>query len=215
MTRYTKIVLNGFRATGKSTIARELARNLNWQNLDTDQLIEKQTGQTISDLTQGGKSWLTFRQLEQKILSDLLKKSQIIISSGGGLFTNTLISEKGSTFGQENLDLLKKDKGVLFILLDADEKVIAQRIRNAEMGADRVLRPIMNEEKAMQIQALLDLNKFDSVKQKEILVDQIIEDSLKIYRQRKPVYLATSEFIIRTDQLQVKDAAAQIIKWLN
>ncbi len=215
MSKYTKIVLNGFRATGKSTIARELAKKLNWQNFETDQLIESQTGQTISEITKGGKSWQRFRKLEQEVLTDLLGRSQIIISSGGGLFTNNVISKNGNFFGQENLRVLKKEQDVLFVLLDADEKTISQRIKNAEMREEKVLRPIINAEKASQVQTLLDLFRNNPAKQKQILIDQIIEDSLNIYRQRKPMYLAMSQFTIRTDQLSVKDAVDKIINWLT
>lgn len=215
MSKYKKIILNGFRSTGKSTIARALSKKLGWQNFEIDQLIEQRTNQTINELTKGGKDWQEFRQLEQEILEDLIKKDQIIISSGGGLFTNNVISKKGETFGQENLSLLKNDDEILFILLDASEEIIAQRIKNAEMRAERVLRPIISEEKAGEIQALLDLHKNDPVKQKEILIDQIIEDSLNIYRLRKPIYLVMSKFVIRTDQFSSKDALNQIIKWLN
>lgn len=215
MSKYKRIILNGFRSSGKSTIARELSKRLGWPNFETDQLIEQRSNQTINELTKGGKNWQKFRKLEQEILTDLIKKRQIIISSGGGLFTNNVSSKKGKTFGQENLSLLKKDEEVLFILLDAPEEIIAQRIKNAEARSERVLRPIMNEQKASQLETLLNLHQDNPLKQKEILIDQIIEDSLNIYRQRKPIYRSTSEFVIRTDQLSPKEAVEQIIKWLN
>ena len=41
------IYLTGYRATGKSTVATLVARQLQWSFLDTDQLVEGETGMSI------------------------------------------------------------------------------------------------------------------------------------------------------------------------
>ena len=43
-----KIYLVGFMASGKSTIARELAQRLHWQSEDIDELIEHRERRTIA-----------------------------------------------------------------------------------------------------------------------------------------------------------------------
>ncbi len=78
------ISLIGFMGTGKSTIGKELAKKLNWKYIDIDDLIEKRTNKTISDIfrDEGEDS---FRQIESQILKELIKKSQLVISCGGGI----------------------------------------------------------------------------------------------------------------------------------
>ncbi len=45
-----KIYLVGFMAAGKTTLARALARRLDWQAVDIDELIEKRERQTVAEI---------------------------------------------------------------------------------------------------------------------------------------------------------------------
>jgi len=78
------ISLIGFMGTGKSTIGKELAEKLNWKYIDIDDLIEKRTGKTISDIFRDERE-VSFRKIESEILKELIKKSHLVISCGGGI----------------------------------------------------------------------------------------------------------------------------------
>ena len=88
------IVLIGMMGSGKSTIGYLLSKNINYNFLDVDKLIENETNLKIYDIFQKkGESY--FRNLEEKITLKLLKNNKKnIISLGGGGFLNKNIKNE-------------------------------------------------------------------------------------------------------------------------
>jgi shikimate kinase len=81
------IALIGFMGTGKTSVGRLVADQLHFDYLDTDDLIQTQTGRTITDIfTKDGEP--AFRALEEKIVEELSSRVKIVISTGGGLPVN-------------------------------------------------------------------------------------------------------------------------------
>lgn len=79
-----RLALIGFPCSGKSTLGHALATALNYTWLDSDQEIIQHTGQSIADLfAQGGEAH--FRHQEGRWLETLPQRSQVVISTGGGL----------------------------------------------------------------------------------------------------------------------------------
>lgn len=73
----------GFMGTGKSTIGRAVAQKLNLDFIDTDALITEQSGMPIPKIFEiYGEDY--FRVLESKLIVDLARGSNRIISTGGG-----------------------------------------------------------------------------------------------------------------------------------
>ena len=68
---------------GKSTVGRHLARQLSLRFIDSDVEIEKQIGMSIRDFfaAQGESA---FRDVEQEVLDELSKRSDVLIATGGG-----------------------------------------------------------------------------------------------------------------------------------
>ena len=81
------IVLLGMMGSGKSTIGYLLSKNINFNFLDIDKHIEKETNLKINDIFQK-KGEEYFRNLEEKITLKLLKGKRKVISLGGGAFLN-------------------------------------------------------------------------------------------------------------------------------
>ena len=77
-------------ASGKSTIGRLLAKKLNLKFFDTDFIIEKKTKMKIVEIFQK-KGEPYFRNLEKKIILNLLNKNNCVISLGGGAFINETV----------------------------------------------------------------------------------------------------------------------------
>ena len=78
------IVLIGFMGTGKTSIGRNVAQKLNMEFVDTDELIEKQTGLTIPEIfSANGEDY--FRRLESRIVEQVSKKEKQVIATGGGV----------------------------------------------------------------------------------------------------------------------------------
>ncbi|MGM0682221.1 MAG: shikimate kinase, partial [Thermodesulfobacteriota bacterium] len=78
-----KILLTGYRATGKTTIGKEVARRLDFAFLDTDREIEKKVGKTISQIV-SEHGWQYFREQEKLLLDQLAAEKNLVIAAGGG-----------------------------------------------------------------------------------------------------------------------------------
>ena len=77
------IVLIGPPGAGKSTIGKQLARTLNSSFADTDDIIELQTGSTISQIfIDQGETW--FRKLEEEVVVKAIDNLDGVLSLGGG-----------------------------------------------------------------------------------------------------------------------------------
>ncbi len=84
MRRMLNLFLIGPMGAGKSTIGRQLAKELNLDFYDTDQEIEDRTGADIGWIfdVEGEDG---FRKREQAIIEELTEKSGIILATGGGV----------------------------------------------------------------------------------------------------------------------------------
>ena len=91
-----RLIIIGPMASGKSVVGKKLSKRLDIDFYDTDEEIVKKTGVTISHIfdIEGEDK---FRSREMNIFSDLIKKDDCVISTGGGIVLK-----------QENRELLKK-----------------------------------------------------------------------------------------------------------
>jgi shikimate kinase len=79
------IYLVGFMAAGKSAVGAALARDLGWEFVDTDALVESARGTTIETIfrTEGEGA---FREAEWRALQSLAGRRALVVATGGGLF---------------------------------------------------------------------------------------------------------------------------------
>jgi len=78
------IVLLGYMASGKSTIGKILAKNLNYEFIDLDDFIMEKEALTVSEIFKQ-KGEIYFRKLETRYLKDLLSQyNNVVLSLGGG-----------------------------------------------------------------------------------------------------------------------------------
>ncbi len=81
---HTNIVLTGFMGTGKSTVGRLLAAQLDYDFVDTDEWIEAQDGRFIADIfREEGEA--RFRQWERTASLALAQTESMVIATGGRL----------------------------------------------------------------------------------------------------------------------------------
>jgi len=103
--------------SGKTTVGRKLAERLGFEFHDSDDLIEKTSQRTISEIFQrDGETY--FRDLETEVLRSLQGSEKQILATGGGVVLRL-----------ENVELLKKLGPV--ILLNASVEAIHQRTKMA------------------------------------------------------------------------------------
>jgi len=111
--KHMNVVYIGLPLSGKSKYTRLMSETIHKKGIDIDQIIEKEAKMTIPEIFEKhGETY--FRQLESKVVKDLYKLQNLVISTGGGLVEN-----------QANIDLLKQNG--LIIFLNKDPKVIAEK----------------------------------------------------------------------------------------
>lgn len=166
------IVLTGFMGTGKNAIGKRLAQELSLKFIDTDDIIEKKEGITISEIFEkfGEKH---FRKLEKKVVKKVAQGKDQVISTGGGVVLD-----------QENISSLGKN-GVI-ICLWASPEMIRKR---TEKETHRPLLEGVNREK--RIEELLDYRKPFYGKSADYIVDtshlsveEVVEKILKYLKHR-------------------------------
>lgn len=109
------IFLVGLMGAGKSTIGRQLARELGKQFRDSDSEIEKRTGVSI-DVIFDIEGEQGFRRRETRMLKELVEERGIVLATGGG-----------AILASENRQLLR-DNG-LVIYLKASAEHLAGRVK--------------------------------------------------------------------------------------
>jgi shikimate kinase len=97
-----KVILIGMPGCGKSTVGKLVSKELNLNFFDMDKYIESMTSKTIPQLFEQGEDY--FRDFETLACTELSEKSNILISSGGGVIKR-----------KENIEILKKEGYIIFI----------------------------------------------------------------------------------------------------
>ncbi len=126
------VVIIGFMGTGKSTVGRLLSQKLDYGFLDTDQMIAERENRSIVEIfATEGEAY--FRSLERKLASELAKKDNLVIATGGGFPLN-----------RANLDILRAKS--IIVALTAPAEIIYQRnIKDHETR-----RPLLETENPLE-----------------------------------------------------------------
>jgi shikimate kinase len=82
-----KVYLVGFMAAGKTTVARALAKRLDWQATDIDELIEQREHLSVADIfARHGEAY--FRAVERAVLLEQMPARHRVVATGGGTFVD-------------------------------------------------------------------------------------------------------------------------------
>ncbi len=113
---HKNIYLIGFMGTGKSTAGRLLAEKLGMEFCDTDAMVEKKAGKTITEIFEEMDE-AAFRGMETEILKDITERRNLVVSTGGGI-----VVTKG------NMELMRS-AGKLITLMASPEQIF-ERIKD-------------------------------------------------------------------------------------
>lgn len=115
MAQTNNIILTGFMGTGKTTVARELARMTGMHAVELDAEIEQAVGMSIPEIFErhGEQS---FRDIETEAVRKLAGRKGLVVSTGGG-----------AVIREENRRLLK-EAGIV-VCLSASAQGVYERIR--------------------------------------------------------------------------------------
>jgi shikimate kinase len=122
-----KIILLGYMGSGKSTIGKALANELNLSFVDLDHAIENEIGMSIRDYFEASGE-LKFRRLENEVLKKILNENNDMILSTGG----------GTPCYGNNLDLMKMTFNAKVFYLKATIKTLTERL-----VSEKDIRPLI------------------------------------------------------------------------
>ncbi|HWW46163.1 MAG TPA: shikimate kinase, partial [Acidimicrobiia bacterium] len=112
-------VLVGMMATGKTSVARQIARRLGRRVYDSDAMITARTGQTVAQLFEAGGE-PAFRDLETEVLDEAVDADPPgVVAAAGGVVL--------SPANRDRLRAVSRSGGVV-VWLTADPAVLAARV---------------------------------------------------------------------------------------
>jgi shikimate kinase len=96
------IVLIGMPGCGKTTIGKKLSAILKKEFIDMDEYIEKMENRSIDEIFLAGEE--NFRNIESAASTEIAKKNNLIVSTGGGIVKRA-----------ENIDKFRKNSIIIFV----------------------------------------------------------------------------------------------------
>lgn len=187
---YNRIIVIGFRCVGKSIISAKLAKLLDFECLNMDTIIEKQEGKSIAKITNDGKNWREFREIETLKLKELLSFNNIVISAGGGVGVNNIKYNDMLTYGEIQKKIIKDSVDTLKILLYSDENVIRKRIKTHKNIKPDLAEETFNEE-------------------------EYVEENIRIMKERENDYKDMADIMFNTSSKDVNKNVNEIMKLIN
>jgi shikimate kinase len=135
------VSLIGYRGTGKTTVAQQIALALGWEWIDADVEIELRAGKSIKAIFEDDGE-AAFRDLESAMVDKLCQRSDVVVAFGGGVVLREENRKRISTVGP-------------VVWLTATAETLAQRIAEDVTTATR--RPNLTPKGGIiEITAMLD-----------------------------------------------------------
>ncbi len=116
------VVLIGYRCSGKTSIGRLIAHKLGRRFVDTDDLIIKRSGSSISEMV-NKSGWQYFRDMEKAVIEEISTEDNLIIATGGGSVTI-----------ESNMENLKSNGFIVW--LDADIDTLKKRLKGDDTSPE-------------------------------------------------------------------------------
>ncbi|HVX16166.1 MAG TPA: shikimate kinase [Pirellulales bacterium] len=153
------LALIGYRGTGKSTVARQLALELGWDWVDADVELELAAGKSIAAIfADDGEGH--FRDLESQVLVTLVTRPRTVIAAGGGV---VLREENRRELGRcGHVVWLRALPATILRRVAADATTVGRRPRLTTAGGDaEVVRLLAQREPLYRQCAGLEIDTED------------------------------------------------------
>ena len=151
----TNIFMLGMPSSGKSTLGRQLAKELNYEFIDLDKKIELAEGKKINEIFNlEGEEY--FRKVETEQLKKIDPDSKLIIATGGG-----------TPISGNNMDFIKENG--ISVFLDVKPEKLQERMKNSKKNN----RPLYNLESDLLMDTLTKTyeNRIEVYKKADIVIE--------------------------------------------
>jgi len=181
------LILIGYRATGKTTLARLLGQRLQMRAVDTDPLIEQKAGRTIAEIFAGfGES--VFRDYESQVIAELLQGEPLVIATGGGLPVRPVNRELLKNARLKRAGEEGSLRSATVVWLKASPETILQRM-TGDPATESMRPPLTNLPPQAEIVCILGARE-------------------KIYRE-------IADLEVATDDVSLSELADRIAMWYS
>jgi len=116
------IVLIGMPSSGKSTIGKILAKELNMNFIDTDSVIVEKTGKQITEIFENS-SEEEFRRLEAETVKEISSLQNTVIATGGG----AVLNPKNTEYLKQNGRIYFLDRPLEKLIVTSDRPLSSDR----------------------------------------------------------------------------------------
>lgn len=159
------IALTGYMGSGKTSLGKKIAKELDYPFVDLDAYIEEQHGQSIQDIF-GEKGEVFFRELETKYLSQILAftENPVLLSLGGGVMESHV-----------NAELLLSNSFLVY--LKFSPKILRSRLENSKSK-----RPIIANLKGGELERFIEQHL--SVREKNYCKAHYVLDNVMDINER-------------------------------
>ena len=165
------LTLTGMMGVGKSTIGKNLAKQLGYNFIDIDRLIEVKEGASINSIFRN-KSENYFRKIENDITLSELKKNSVI-SLGGGAFLNKLIRKSAK-------------KSSVSFWLDVKTEILIRRLKRTKKRPLLDKKNINDTVKKIYLERKKVYNEADyRIKCSSLKLNEIVNKILKLYEDSR------------------------------
>lgn len=163
--------LIGYRGCGKTTVGRALAARLGWAFVDSDNVIESESGKSIAAIfaEEGERA---FRDLEERVVAELCRCDETVVSLGGGAVLREATRRRLADAGP--VVWLTAPAEVLAERIGADQRSATQRPSLTGLsGLEEVRRVLTEREPIYAAAASETIDATDA--SPEALADQIAQ----------------------------------------
>jgi len=152
--RDMKIFITGFMGSGKTSIGLKLAGKCAARFIDMDDLIERQSGKTITEIFRS-QGEAVFREMEKEVLTQVIRSSEnLVVATGGGT---------ACFFG--NMEVMNQNGTTVYIKVSTD--MLFERLRNEVQH-----RPLLATQKNIKEYIATSLAERESYYQKaQVIID--------------------------------------------
>ena len=132
-----RIVVLGFMGSGKTTIGKQLAENLQIPFLDSDHIIAEKAGMSINEIF-AAMGEQAFRRMEEKVIEDLSALPEFVLAVGGGMPAIPGVMERLNQLGTT-------------VYLEVSRYELLRRLLK-----DRSQRPLLKDKTEIELKEYID-----------------------------------------------------------